>query len=273
GHCLVANPYGGPPGRVALRDGVDGYVFWTRNIAPFLDALDLVAAAGLPFVVHYTLTGYPRRLERRVAEAGRSIDAIAGLVSRFGGGGVVWRYDPILLSELTPADWHIDNFTRLADRLAGLVDEVAVSWLDLYRKTLRNLKGLGQIDPPAEQKSALLRCLAAIAETRGIRLTLCTEPDLAQRSGLAEARCIDAERLGRRAGRAIAARHKGNRPGCLCAESRDIGAYDSCPHGCVYCYAVASAAAARARFRAHDPNGDFLTPSHRLDSAGPKKVK
>ena len=273
GHCMVANPYGGPPGRVALRDGVDGYIFWTRNITPFLDALELVAAEGLPFVVHYTLTGYPRPLERRVVEAGRAIGAIAGLAARFGLGGVVWRYDPILLSELTPVDWHIENFSRLADHLAGLVDEVVVSWLDLYRKTLRNLQGLAVIDPAAEQKTALLRRLAAIAEARAIRLTLCTEPELACRSGLTEARCIDAERLGRRAGRPIAARRKGNRPGCLCAESRDIGDYDSCPHGCVYCYAVASPAAARARFHGHDPNGDFLMPPHRLNFSGPRELK
>ncbi|HEY0836166.1 MAG TPA: DUF1848 family protein, partial [Azospirillum sp.] len=59
-------------------------------------------------------------------------------------------------------------------------------------------------------------------------------------------------------GAPLNARTKGNRPGCLCAESRDIGAYDTCPHGCVYCYAVSSRATARTRFQAHDPEGEFL---------------
>jgi hypothetical protein len=76
-------------------------------------------------------------------------------------------------------------------------------------------------------------------------LTLCTQPDLAG-NGIDAARCIDGHRLSRIAGSEIAAKQKGNRPGCLCAESRDIGAYDSCVQGCAYCYAVRSPAAALA---------------------------
>ncbi|MHA1536538.1 MAG: DUF1848 family protein, partial [Alphaproteobacteria bacterium] len=67
------------------------------------------------------------------------------------------------------------------------------------------------------------------------------------------ASCIDAGRLSDIAGRLILAKTKGNRPGCACAQSRDIGAYDSCPHGCAYCYAVSDNGRARARYREHDP--------------------
>jgi DNA repair photolyase len=76
--------------------------------------------------------------------------------------------------------------------------------------------------------------------------------------GVEAARCIDAGRLGDCAGYAITARQKGNRPDCRCAESRDIGDYDTCPHGCVYCYAVRSQALARARYHEHDPNSPSL---------------
>ncbi|MDX1575308.1 MAG: DUF1848 family protein, partial [Kiloniellales bacterium] len=110
-----------------------------------------------------------------------------------------------------------------------------------------------------DEKVDLLRDLAAIAADQGIRPTLCTQPELAA-SGIAPARCIDAARLADLAGRPIEARTKGNRPGCLCAESRDIGAYDTCPHGCVYCYAVRRPETAKHRYRAHDPAGAFLAP-------------
>lgn len=61
-------------------------------------------------------------------------------------------------------------------------------------------------------------------------------------------------------GRPIRARQKGNRPGCLCAESRDIGAYDSCAQGCAYCYAVQDRDLAKRRLAAHRPDDPLLIP-------------
>ncbi|HEV2661556.1 MAG TPA: DUF1848 family protein, partial [Ktedonobacteraceae bacterium] len=55
-------------------------------------------------------------------------------------------------------------------------------------------------------------------------------------------------------------RQKGNRKECACAASRDIGEYDTCPHGCVYCYAVQHRDLALQRYKAHDPHGAFLFP-------------
>jgi hypothetical protein len=188
------------------------------------------------------------------------VRAVAG---RFGPRAAVWRYDPVVLTSLTPADWHRATFARLAAALEGASDEVVVSWATIYAKTARNLDAAARAqdfawsDPPAEDKRALLRELARIAARHGMRLTLCAQPDLLSDS-VAAARCVDAARLGDVAGRPIKAKEKGNRPGCLCAESRDIGAYDTCPHGCVYCYAVQNRALARRRFHDHDPAAAML---------------
>ena len=257
GFCRVANPYGGKPSRVSLRDGVDGFVFWTRNIGPFRPIL---AELGSPFVVQYTVTGYPRPLEASVIEAEASVALIRAVAELHGPRAVVWRYDPILISDLTPPEWHLVNFAGLAQALEGAVDEVTVSFVQPYRKTTRNLDlaarrhGFAWRDPEPSEKAAILAQLEVLAAARGMALTLCTQPDLPG----APARCIDAARLSDLAGKAIAAKTKGNRPGCLCAESRDIGAYDSCPHGCVYCYAVAGRELAKRRFHAHDPGGELL---------------
>jgi hypothetical protein len=265
GWAMVGNPYGGPPGRVALRDDVDGYVFWTRHIAPFLPALALVQEVGLPFVVQYTLTGYPRPLEAAVVDAETSVALIRRLAERYGRRAVVWRYDPVLLTDLTPPEWHDKTFADLARHLAGAVDEVVVSFARLYRKTERNLAAAARLhafswrDPDVIEKRQLIGRLVAIARDHGMALTLCTQPDLAG-DGVVAARCVDAARLADLAGRPLIAKTKGNRPGCLCAESRDIGAYDSCPQGCVYCYAVNSRALAKRRCRSHDPDGEFLIP-------------
>ena len=264
---MVANPYGGPPSRVSLQDGVDGFVFWTRNAEPFFPALTLVKERGLPFFLHYSLTGYPDRLETATPAVSQAIKVIRQLVAKYGPRAVVWRYDPILLSSITSADWHFRNFQSLAAQLAGLVDEVVVSFLDPYRKTTRNLASgpdgpVTWLDPEPQEKSRILQGLTDLARERQIELTLCTEPALAEITGLRAARCIDADRLSQLAGRILPARQKGNRPGCLCAESRDIGAYDSCPQGCLYCYAVRTRENAKAFLQAHDPDSPFLQAFH-----------
>lgn len=263
GYAKALSPYGGKPYVVPLRAGVDGYVFWTRNPAPFQDALREVRRAGFPFVVQYTVTGYPRALESSVVPPDKAVETVRALAAEFGPRTVVWRYDPIVDTELTPPAWHLDNFTRLADALTGAVDEVCVSWATIYKKTARNMAAaaraasFGWGDPPPEARRRLLAALAQRAAERGLAFTLCSQADLIG-AGVEPARCIDASRLADIAGRPFAFKTKGNRPGCLCAESRDIGDYDSCPHGCVYCYAVGSRTLAKRRYHGHDPDSEFL---------------
>jgi hypothetical protein len=147
--------------------------------------------------------------------------------------------------------------------MAGAVDEVVLSFTQIYAKTRVNMgraaerHGFSWRDPDDGEKRALLAELAGIATEFGLRPSLCAQPALLS-PGLEAARCIDAGRLSDVAGRPVMARTKGNRPGCLCAESRDIGAYDSCPHGCVYCYAVRRPEAAKRRHSAHDPDSEVL---------------
>ena len=253
GKVAVANPYSQRPYLVDLRpDAVDGYVFWTRNARPFARALAAVAAQGKPFVVQYTILGYPRAIDTNVIDPRLAIENARAIAAAYGSRVVVWRYDPILLTPETEAGWHRANFARLADALAGITDEVVVSFAQLYAKSARNLAkaGITWRVPELAEQAGLIADLGAIAAERGIALSLCTQPDLAVASGAAAARCVDAARLADIAGRPVAAATKGNRPGCLCAQSRDIGAYDSCVHGCRYCYAVADHEAVQRRLRA-----------------------
>jgi hypothetical protein len=268
GWARVVNPYGRQVSVVPLRTGVDGFVFWTRNVGPFRPVLSEIRRAGLPFVVQYTVTGYPRALESSVMEAARSLALMRDLAETHGPRVVVWRYDPIVMTSLTSADWHRDSFARFADGLAGVTDEVSVSFATVYRKTKRNLAAAARAhrftwdDPPAGDKTALLSDLVALGAARGIRLTLCSQPELLT-TGVEPSRCIDARRLedvaaGWGTPRPVPAKLRGNRPGCLCFESRDIGEYDTCPHGCAYCYAVGTRGLARSRHGEHDPNSEVL---------------
>jgi len=263
GYCRVANPYGGGSYEVSLAPGaVDGFVLWTRNLRPLLSDLEAVWRVA-PFIVQFTVTGYPRALETSVIAAEEAVEQLRELRGRFGPRVAVWRYDPIVVTAELDAEAHAAGFAVLARALKGTVDEVVLSVMHPYKKTRRNLDraaghhGFRWRDPPAEEKRHLLSRLAAIALDQGMAATLCSQPELLG-PGLGEARCIDAERLADIAERPIAACTSGNRPGCRCALSRDIGAYDTCPHGCVYCYAVADRDRAVANFRRHDPEAAML---------------
>ena len=218
---------------------------------------------GAPFVVQFTVTGYPRALETSVIAPGDAVAQLRELRRRFGPRVAVWRYDPIVFAGDLDAAAHLAGFAGLARALSGAVDEVVLSVLHPYRKTRRNLDraaarhDFSWRDPPPDEKRDLLRRLAVIACEHGIAPTLCSQPDLLA-PGLGEASCIDAARLAAIGQVAVASRTRGNRPGCRCAESRDIGANDTCPHGCVYCYAVADRDRAVANFRGHDPGAARL---------------
>jgi hypothetical protein len=69
GYCMAVNPYNHKPIRIKLsREAMDGFVFWTKNLGPFVKFLPEVRERGFPFVVQYAINGYPRELERSVAD-------------------------------------------------------------------------------------------------------------------------------------------------------------------------------------------------------------
>lgn len=272
GFALVRNPYAARLYRVDLRrERVTGFVFWTRNFGPLLEHLDRLRAFGRPFVVQFTVTNYPRAIEPAVIPADKAIGQMRRLAREVHPQCAVWRYDPVLFTSVTPRGFHLANFGDLASRLEGATDEVVISFAQIYAKSRRNLDaaarrhGFTWEDPSDEAKRELAARLAELARRHGMRMTVCSQPEYAA-EGAEEARCVDARRLARICGEPLSAPLKGNRPGCACHESRDIGEYDTCPHGCLYCYAVRNRRLALARYRAHDPASPSLLP---LDEAEP----
>lgn len=264
GYCKMINPYGKQIYQVSLkRQDVDGLVFWTKNIGPFLPCLPDVQRMGFPFIVQYTINGYPRSLETSVVDAKRSVENAAIVRDQFGARVLVWRYDTIVFSSVTPYSFHIENFSMLAQSLHGITDEVVISFAQIYRKTRRNLQaaaekdGFNWWDPDPADKRRLASDLVGIARENGMKLTVCSQRDLLV-EGATEARCVDARRIEDIARTPLSTKLKGNREECGCFESRDIGDYDTCPHGCVYCYAVQDRPLALQRYHRHNPNSEFL---------------
>ncbi len=120
GYCLVKNPYSGRYYRVSLdRRDVTAFVFWTRNLGPFIEALEEVASYKIPFIVQYSITCYPQILEKRAIPLETCVEHMRYLAETFGPKVAVWRYDTIILTSLTPPSYHLDRFSQIARMLEG----------------------------------------------------------------------------------------------------------------------------------------------------------
>lgn len=279
--CAVPNPFNRKQvSRVEFRPGETVLVFWTRWPAPFLKYLAEIEARGYPFYFLYTLVDYPRALEPQAPKYPKSLALFQRLAERIGPERLIWRYDPIILSEALDADYHLDRFERTAQALRGCTEQAVISIADHYPKVRRRLKDLGLKHPhlaprafEPERDGPMLRTLAEIAAAHGLRITGCApQADLCKWT-IAPGKCIDEQLIQRLCGLAVPARKdKSQRPTCGCVQSRDIGMYDSCLFGCLYCYATQSFGKARDHHRCHDPAaesllGDFKAPEPRAPSA------
>lgn len=255
----MINPYNQQVYEISLRpQDVQAFVFWSRNYKPFLE-MGILDRLDTPFICHMSVTGYPRKLDQATIASDVAISQLIEISKKFGSKSVVWRYDPIVLTADMGADWHKENFARLAAALAGSVDEVIVSFVQFYRKTQRNFDraGFKAFDVSDEEKQVLLLALHDLASQNAMKLTLCAQPDLLV-GAVEPAACIDVHRLNEIAGRDLYVKKVPHRKECGCVSSKDIGEYNTCPHGCLYCYAVEKRDLAKQRFQNHDPNSPFL---------------
>lgn len=256
----IRNPFNGKFSTVSLKPSdIDGFVFWTRNIAPFRPRLEKLIVGQYPFYIQFTLTGYPRILENSVPAPHVALQQIHDIRARYGPLSIVWRYDPILISSITPIQFHLANFKKLSTALKGATSEVVVSFTQFYNKTSRNLArlekefGVSVEQPSRHTQDWLLLKLSTIAAINGQKLTVCSQPHLESET-VAAAACISGDRLGLRHPIKI----QGNRDGCLCVAARDMGAYDTCPQGCVYCYAVSQTEKAKTSLKAYEVTASSL---------------
>jgi len=220
---------------------MDALALWTRNPAPLLPLIPEWERRGIRTVWLVTLTGYPAWLEPAVPppeEALRAIEALSSLVGRE---RIAWRYDPVFACPARGMDgaYHRENFARLAPRLRNFVRHGVVSLYDDYAKARRKLAAA---DAPFDPESALaaVRAVAEVAREEGFPLQSCCEELAAE--GIPSGGCISGPWLDGLWNLGIGgAADQGQREGCLCAPSVDIGAYGTCRHGCLYCYAAGNA--------------------------------
>ena len=259
GYALVRNPMNPRQvSRVNLSpEAVDGIVMWTKNPAPMLGRL--ASLRPYAYYFQFTLNAYGEGIEPGVPALEERINTFRALSDAIGRHRVVWRYDPVLLSPAYTVDHHLRGFEHIAKSLSGYAEKCIISFLDFYPKIAAAARSLGFIPVSDEQIRRVAAKLAQIACSYGFAVDACAEPADLSDLGIGRARCIDDRLLSRIAGRPISApKDRNQRPACNCAASVDIGAYDTCPHGCRYCYANRSARVVAERRRAYDVSAPLL---------------
>ncbi len=236
---------------------VDCVEFCSKNYAPLLPRLgEITGRFNTHF--HYTITAYGRDIEPLVPSIDDSVETLYDLERIVGARRICWRYDPVLLSDTYTIGRHLETFDYLCGRLSGHVDRCIFSFVERYKKLEQNFPELAEIT--LADRDALAAGLGHIAAEHGIPIQTCGNNGLWPQYGIAASGCTTLAMLGAANGVEFRElRHKGQRAGCGCFESRDIGAYDSCPNGCRYCYANRSPEKARENYRLnHDPESPLL---------------
>lgn len=252
GFVMVRNPYNyHAVSKISLKaEDVSGIVFWSKNPKPMLPELDILKDFAYYFL--YTLNSYNKDLEGNIPERKDRIETFKKLADKIGSDRVIWRYDPIIFMPEYSCDFHQREFNYLCNKLENYTKKCIVSFLEPYKKTLKNIKDLDVRFPHYEEKQKLIIEMAKVAEQKGIKLEICSQNLDLENFGITRARCIDNELLSRISGKKIvSSKDRNQRQECKCIDSTDIGVYNTCMHNCRYCYANTSQAQVEKNIRKH----------------------
>ena len=240
GYVYVVNPMNRKQvSKIFLNpDTVECFVFWTKNAKPMMDRLFLLDEMGFQYYFQFTITSYHSDIEPGIVNKNDVIHSFQKLSEQIGKEKVIWRYDPIFLTETYTLEYHEAWFEAICKRLSGYTEKCVISFIDMYRKTMRNSKDLRIQEFSHKDMIQLAKMIGSIAKQYNIKVETCSEAiDLSQ-YGIEHGKCIDDRLISRILGTPLKD-HKdlNQRKECGCIESIDIGKYDTCKHFCKYCYA------------------------------------
>ena len=248
-------------------------VFWSKHPAGIWRHLDELDRRGLHYYFQYTLNDYEAEgFEPRVPPLEERVELFCRLSDRLGPERVVWRMDPLLLTDRVGVPELLGKAERLAAKLAGHARQLVFSFADVeaYPAVKRNLAraGIAAREFARGEMGEFARGLAELNRAHGFELATCAEEIDLSSFGIAHNRCVDGALLARLwpddaalmefLGSRAARKDPGQRKACGCLASKDIGRYRTCPHACAYCYANGTEAEAERNFRAHRPEAESL---------------
>ena len=255
GYVRWRNPYNGKDSYVSF-DKTRFIVFWSKNPAPIIPFLPLLRQHNISCYFQFTLNDYDiEKLEPNVPLLTKRIETFKQIVDILGKGSVIWRFDPLILTDKISIDDLLDKIENIANQLTGYIEKFVFSFADIstYKKVGRNLSAAG-INYREWTESEMLDFAQRLSALNlGLELATCAEKIDLSKIGINHNRCIDSDLICRLAPDlqnevSLLKTDKGQRILCGCLASKDIGAYNTCPHGCAYCYANTSTDSARQNY-------------------------
>ena len=260
GSVRVQQPYTKKSKCVSLKpEDVDAIVFWSKNYGLLLNKLEAIEGTTKNLFFHFTITAN-RDLEFNTPDYNDAIKDYIFINRRYSPKHIVWRYDPICVTDKLSFEIHEERFVQCAERLKGYARKCIISFVHPYKKALDNLKKYTDhvlIDLSIDRKREYAHRLSERAESFGIQLYACCNDYLLSEK-IKKASCVDRVYLAEISSAPIDTRRAATRKECACAKSVDIGAYDTCAHGCVYCYATIDKDKAGAAQQRHHPEWNAL---------------
>ena len=259
GWCEWKNPFNGEVRTVSFCN-VRMIVFWSKNPKPMLGHLNPLESLGFKqYYFQFSLNDYEAEgLEPNVASVDERICTFRRLADRIGKERVIWRFDPLLLTDKISVDVLLERIAKIGRQLKGYTEKLVFSFIDIasYRKVQKNLAGLGCREFSPEDQICFARGLSQLNAEFGFELATCGELADFSAHGIKHNKCVDDELMMRLFHNDAALMDyigaecdlidgwhikksnidKGQRKACGCIVSKDIGMYNTCPHLCRYCY-------------------------------------
>lgn len=244
GYFDVRNPFNPKlVSRIFVSD-IDMIVFCTKNPLPLVDTIHLFS---VPIQLQVTITGYFDDIESHVPDKRKVIECVRELSDYLGKENVCVRYDPILLNSKYNVDYHIRAFNKLCMMLNGYVSKMIVSFVDDYKNVRNN--HLDYHEPSNEEYLTLKEAF----EKNDIKVVSCMENKY--HIGDKNDCCVSIKYAFERTGKFY---KEWKARDCHCVNMVDIGAYNSCLHGCKYCYANFDSKQITSNYKMHDPKSSLL---------------
>lgn len=258
GYVLVRNPVAKEVVyKVDLnRRNVDCIVFISKDPRPMIPYLKEIGSMGYMYTFQITLTPYGKDIEPGASFKADIADAFKQISDKIGKDRMIWRYDPIIFNDRLDLDYHRRKFELLCKELEGYTNRCTFSFIDMYGK-LGKFSDSGIVRSiTSKEKDSMAEMMAPIASKYGMDLSYCCASRDLSRFGIEPKGCIDRGNM-RALGIPFEDMSTPLRQGCRCVKNIDIGAYNTCAHDCIYCYANSKDSGSRAS-KEYDPHSEIL---------------